>query len=56
MPVAWNEDLAVVELLFGTKDMWENMASLGPAPRKAAPIDWTAVARLAREEARWLRR
>ncbi|WP_438011695.1 alpha/beta hydrolase [Sorangium sp. So ce321] len=56
VPVAWNEDLAVVELLFGTKDMWENMASLGPAPRKAAPIDWTAVARLAREEARLLRR
>ncbi|WP_437956616.1 hypothetical protein WME76_35305 [Sorangium sp. So ce119] len=32
VPVTWDEDPAVVEMLFGTKDMWENTAS--PAPRR----------------------
>ncbi|WP_437818297.1 alpha/beta fold hydrolase [Sorangium sp. So ce1078] len=49
VPVTWDEDPAVVEMLFGTKDMWENTASPAPAPRKVAPVDWAAVARLARE-------
>ncbi|MGK3984588.1 hypothetical protein WME99_16200 [Sorangium sp. So ce136] len=48
-PVTWDEDPAVVEMLFGTKDMWENTASPAPAPRKVAPVDWAALARLARE-------
>ncbi|WP_437821688.1 alpha/beta hydrolase [Sorangium sp. So ce1078] len=56
VPVTWNEDPAVVEMLFGTDDMWENTASLAPAQRKAAPIDWAAVARLAHEKTRWLGR
>ncbi|WP_438038047.1 alpha/beta fold hydrolase [Sorangium sp. So ce128] len=56
VPVAWDEDPAVVEVLFGAKDMWENTASPAHELRRAAPIDWAAVARLARERTRWLGR
>ncbi|WP_437904057.1 alpha/beta fold hydrolase [Sorangium sp. So ce327] len=49
VPVTWDEDPAVAEMLFGTKDMWENTASRAPAPRKVAPVDWASLARLARE-------
>ncbi|WP_437275157.1 hypothetical protein WME90_28350 [Sorangium sp. So ce375] len=56
VPVTWDEDPAVIEVLFGATDMWENKASPAPERRAAAPIDWAAVARLARDTARWLGR
>jgi len=56
VPVTWDEDPAVISLLFGTTDMWENMAPLAPEQQKAKPVDWAAAVRLARERTRWIER
>ena len=46
VPVAFSEDPAIVQQLFGTSDMWEttSAAKKQGAPRKHAPIEWARVA------------
>jgi pimeloyl-ACP methyl ester carboxylesterase len=49
-PVAFTEDPAIVQALFGTSDMWENGQPI-IAP-KSPKIDWTRVVAMIRERVR----